>query len=626
MPTVGRGFAAYKLRQASFWTAQEAPFTRFYFLRWLLHGCITRMAMILPFTTSLPPESPYAALETLPRQETKTEESDTRDTIRDRKELDGSPDDDDFATMMGLLLAGSQARAATLESEKPQESATAVDGAATLVAAESVASSTEHDSSGGTEHLTQTIAQEASLNSTEENAQALASEEAAARLMKQTQLVAAGQTAMTNSTATVTTSESTQANSPLRAIEELAKPVTRSKAHETSSILAEGEGSQSTASIALQKTSELQPTERQNAVAAEPFEPAVAADNFPAETTFASVSEQLQSPAIESGLLVQDRLREAKSVRNEPSSSGSSVKSVSAASDTVSTQAVASSSLPATESGSVLLPPAGTVAGAFTAEPALSVFSTTSTNAPADTALKIERAMKSAEISVETVTADSIQDSLTQFWNDHSAGGNSHERSSSNSAESELTAIGGTQTNSDAARTAAAGATGATTAISPSEFTSTTTNEVRQPLSSQVSQAVLEHFENQSAQKSDALTVRLDPPELGEMVIEISRANDGLAVRVTAREPVTMDMLLARGREIEVQLRGGKMDLSSLEFLSPGMSGGGSSQDPSSRDTSAFTEGSANSSRRTGRTGSSASAPSTPAPPRVTNSPMSFRA
>ena len=585
------------------------------------------MAMILPFTTSLPPESPYAALETLPRQETKTEESDTRDTIRDRKELEGSPDDDDFATMMGLLLAGSQARAATLESEKPQESATAVDGAATLVAAESVASSTEHDSSGGTEHLTQTIAQEASLNSTEENAQALASEEAAASLMKQTQLVAAGQTAMTNSTATVTTSESTQANSPLRAIEELAKPVTRSQAHDPSSILAEGEGSQSTASIALQKTSELQPTELQNAVAADPFEPAVAADNFPAQTTFASVSEQLQSPAIESGLLVQDRLTEAKSVRNEPSSSGSSVKSVSAASDTVSTQAVASSSLPATESGSVILPPAGTVAGAFTAEPALSVFSTTSTNAPADTALKIERAMKSAEISVETVTADSIQDSLKQFWNDHSAGGgNSHERSSSNSAESELTAIGGTQTNSDAARTAAAGATGATTAISPSEFTSTTTNELRQPLSSQVSQAVLEHFENQSAQKPDALTVRLDPPELGEMVIEISRASDGLAVRVTAREPVTMDMLLTRGREIEVQLRGEKMDLSSLEFLSPGMSGGGSSQDPSSRDTSAFTEGSANSSRRTGRTGSSASVPSTPAPPRVTNSPMSFRA
>ena len=585
------------------------------------------MAMILPFTTSLPPESPYAALETLPRQETKTEESDTRDTIRDRKELEGSPDDDDFATMMGLLLAGSQARAATLESEKPQESATAVDGAATLVAAESVASSTEHDSSGGTEHLTQTIAQEASLNSTEENAQALASEEAAASLMKQTQLVAAGQTAMTNSTATVTTSESTQANSPLRAIEELAKPVTRSQAHDPSSILAEGEGSQSTASIALQKTSELQPTELQNAVAADPFEPAVAADNFPAQTTFASVSEQLQSPAIESGLLVQDRLTEAKSVRNEPSSSGSSVKSVSAASDTVSTQAVASSSLPATESGSVILPPAGTVAGAFTAEPALSVFSTTSTNAPADTALKIERAMKSAEISVETVTADSIQDSLKQFWNDHSAGGgNSHERSSSNSAESELTAIGGTQTNSDAARTAAAGATGATTAISPSEFTSTTTNELRQPLSSQVSQAVLEHFQNHSAQKPDALTVRLDPPELGEMVIEISRASDGLAVRVTAREPVTMDMLLTRGREIEVQLRGEKMDLSSLEFLSPGMSGGGSSQDPSSRDTSAFTEGSANSSRRTGRTGSSASVPSTPAPPRVTNSPMSFRA
>lgn len=77
----------------------------------------------------------------------------------------------------------------------------------------------------------------------------------------------------------------------------------------------------------------------------------------------------------------------------------------------------------------------------------------------------------------------------------------------------------------------------------------------------------MEHIERNGVRSNDTLSVRLDPPELGEMTIELSKTNEGLAVRVTAREAVTMDMLFARGQEIESHLRGQQMNLKSLEFL-----------------------------------------------------------
>jgi flagellar hook-length control protein FliK len=120
------------------------------------------------------------------------------------------------------------------------------------------------------------------------------------------------------------------------------------------------------------------------------------------------------------------------------------------------------------------------------------------------------------------------------------------------------------------------------------DLTTSVISEIRQPLSSQVSRAVIEHLERKTTAESETLTVQLDPQDLGEMVIELSKSKEGLAVRVTAREAVTMDMLLARGSEIENQLRGEKLDLRSLEFLSPDMMNGGAfqrqtSQDPTSR-------------------------------------------
>ncbi|MCA9012744.1 MAG: flagellar hook-length control protein FliK [Planctomycetaceae bacterium] len=104
------------------------------------------------------------------------------------------------------------------------------------------------------------------------------------------------------------------------------------------------------------------------------------------------------------------------------------------------------------------------------------------------------------------------------------------------------------------------------------------TSDLRHTLSGQVSQAVLQHIEHTGVRSQDSLTIRLDPPELGEMRIELSKTADGLAVRVTACEALTMDMLLARGQEIESQLRSQQMDLKSLEFVRTDLSQQGFSQ------------------------------------------------
>ncbi len=126
-------------------------------------------------------------------------------------------------------------------------------------------------------------------------------------------------------------------------------------------------------------------------------------------------------------------------------------------------------------------------------------------------------------------------------------------------------------------------------------------SEMRQPLSNQVSQALMEHIERNGARQNDSLTVRLDPPELGEMTIELSKTHEGLAVRVTAREAVTMDMLFARGQEIESHLRGQQMNLKSLEFLQADMSGNQFSQGQQQSDPSRRSGNSMNQMRRASR-------------------------
>jgi len=131
-----------------------------------------------------------------------------------------------------------------------------------------------------------------------------------------------------------------------------------------------------------------------------------------------------------------------------------------------------------------------------------------------------------------------------------------------------------------------ASSSGVVSAGAAPDLSSTLSAEVRQPLSSQVSRAVLEHLERGSTSDNERLTVRLDPPELGEMTIELSKTKEGLAVRVSAREAVTMDMLLARGSEIEQQLKSQDLNLKALEFLSPGMMGQSDSSSSQRRESS----------------------------------------
>lgn len=140
-----------------------------------------------------------------------------------------------------------------------------------------------------------------------------------------------------------------------------------------------------------------------------------------------------------------------------------------------------------------------------------------------------------------------------------------------------------------------------TIAFTLPDLTTSVTSEMRQPLSSQVSRAVMEYLERRTTAESDTITVQLDPPDLGEMVIELSKSKEGLSVRVTAREAVTMDMLLARGSEIETQLRGEKMDLRSLEFLSPDMMNGGAFQGQTPQDSTSRFDQPAGTQRRSSR-------------------------
>lgn len=156
-----------------------------------------------------------------------------------------------------------------------------------------------------------------------------------------------------------------------------------------------------------------------------------------------------------------------------------------------------------------------------------------------------------------------------------------------------------TSSGSDGTRLSSSGAV----TFAVPDLTTSVTSEMRQPLSSQVSRAVMEHLERRTTAESDTITVQLDPPDLGEMVIELSKSKEGLSVRVTAREAVTMDMLLARGSEIESQLRGEKMDLRSLEFLSPDMMNGGAFQGQTSQDSTSRFDQPVGTQRRNSRNG-----------------------
>lgn len=175
------------------------------------------------------------------------------------------------------------------------------------------------------------------------------------------------------------------------------------------------------------------------------------------------------------------------------------------------------------------------------------------------------------QTSVDQAAVTNVSSTMTQ------GGDLSGRRNSGSESGSSLQQPGTIETSIASSSTGitatSASSAGVVSGSAPPDFASAVAAEVRQPLSAQVSRAVLEHLERGSNSDNDRLTVRLDPPELGEMTIELSKTKDGLAVRVTAREAVTMDMLLARGSEIEQQLKSQDLNLKALEFLSPEMMG-----------------------------------------------------
>ena len=93
------------------------------------------------------------------------------------------------------------------------------------------------------------------------------------------------------------------------------------------------------------------------------------------------------------------------------------------------------------------------------------------------------------------------------------------------------------------------------------------------PLTTQVLTALVQNLSTVINETPNSLTLRLDPPELGEVDVEFTRSDEGVAVRVTARESVTMEMLLSRGGEIERMLRNQDADMVKVEFSSPDSDG-----------------------------------------------------
>lgn len=93
---------------------------------------------------------------------------------------------------------------------------------------------------------------------------------------------------------------------------------------------------------------------------------------------------------------------------------------------------------------------------------------------------------------------------------------------------------------------------------------------VQQPLPAQrviqqiVEQAIPE-FPTVQQQESQSFTIRLDPPELGEVVIEMKKSEDGVAMRVTATVPATQLLLDQNQHELSQSMHEFQGDLN-LEF------------------------------------------------------------
>jgi flagellar hook-length control protein FliK len=118
-----------------------------------------------------------------------------------------------------------------------------------------------------------------------------------------------------------------------------------------------------------------------------------------------------------------------------------------------------------------------------------------------------------------------------------------------------------------------------------------------QPMTEQIRHVVVQHVQQNADTQSSRLTVRLDPPELGVLELDLSLTEDGLDVKIHARENVTLDMLLARSPELERLLKAQDLNIRKVEVDalipegSAGYSGSNEQQSQTEqRDRTAFSD------------------------------------
>ena len=124
---------------------------------------------------------------------------------------------------------------------------------------------------------------------------------------------------------------------------------------------------------------------------------------------------------------------------------------------------------------------------------------------------------------------------------------------------------------------AAAGTVSATIVDSPEGRVSPSSTQ--EPVTAQITGSVLRalHTTAQAAEQRDrTLTIRLDPPELGTLTIQLKSTGSGMDVHLDAADPVTAEMLSSRIPEIESALRNRDVPLHRIQMNEPGTAFGSS--------------------------------------------------
>jgi len=73
-------------------------------------------------------------------------------------------------------------------------------------------------------------------------------------------------------------------------------------------------------------------------------------------------------------------------------------------------------------------------------------------------------------------------------------------------------------------------------------------------LAEQIAAEAVKHAEVVKHQGQQRFTMRLDPPELGKLIVEMQRTEHGLTMRVNAADPVTLGLIQSSLEELNASL------------------------------------------------------------------------